>query len=447
MQGIHDALVAELSRAVSIDVISRTSVIGFQDTELSMPEIAARLDVDALVEGSVMRAGDYLTVTAQLIATNPERHLWADRYHRNVSEVFAITTDIVEAIASEIAIELSPDRFATGNKPSTLNGEAYDAYLQGRFYFEQRTPDAYRNAQDQFRRAIELDPSFAPPYVALAHTFGSAAIFGAVKPADGFPEVRRLAQKAIDLDDTLAEAYLMLAGVAFYWDWNWGAAERRMRHVLSLNPNLASAHRFMSEVYSVTGRPAGALNSVERGREIDPLPPTSQFKPAFILYLARDYDEAIARAENALEHYPRFWQGHWLRCHALAAKDRYDEAVASCRRAVENSGSMPIAVGSLGYALALAGRAEEAGELAAKLEASRTSRYVGPASIAIIYGALERHDEAFSYLEEAYQVRDQQLVHAENAAWFDPLRSDERFLELRENALESGAGKRPTTTR
>ena len=447
VQGVHEALVAELSRIASIDVISRTSVMGFRDTRLSVPEIARRLDVDALIEGSVMRAGDKLTVTAQLIATNPERHLWAQRYHSDVSALFEIATDIVAAIAAEIEIELSPETRHTRATPPTTNSEAYEAYLQGRFYFEQRTPDGYGMAQQQFRRAMTLDPSFASPYVGLAHTFGSAAIFGVVKPEDGFPEALRLARQAIELDDTLAEAHLLVAGVYFYWDWDWDAAEREAQRVLELNPNLANAYRFLSEVYSVTGRHAEAMGAVERGREIDPLPPTSQFKPSFILYLARDYDEAVARAESALEHYPAFWQGHWLLCLSFAAKERHDAAVSSCRKASELSGDLPVAAGALGYALALAGRDDEAGEIALALEARSKMRYVGPASIAIVFGALGRIDDAFEHLAQAYKLRDQQLVHANHAAYFDSLRADRRFRILREEELASGMHEGNITTK
>ena len=440
VQGVHEALVAELSRIKSIDVISRTSVMPFRNTELSVPEIAARLDVDALVEGSVARAGDKLTVTAQLIATNPERHVWAERYHSDVRELFGITTDIVEAIATEIAIELAPGELSANAESPAFNGDAYEAYLQGRFAFEQRSPEGYRTAREQFQRAIELDPSFAPPYVGLAHTFGSAAIFGVVPPGQGFPEAERLARHAIELDDSLPQAHLILAGVSFYWDWDWYTAEEQARRVLELNSNLANAYRFLSEVYSVTGRHAEAMNAVERGRAIDPLPPTSQFKPSFILYLARDFDEAIARAEGALEHYPRFWQGHWIICMSYAATDRYDSAIASCSKAVELSGNLPVAAGTLGYALALAGRTEEAEDIATALEIRATSQYVGPASIAIIYGALGRTDEAFGHLATAYELRDQQLIHASNAAHFDSLRADARFQGLRDDGLRSRAG-------
>lgn len=436
VQGVHEALVAELSRAGTIDVISRTSVLGFRNTEMSVPEIAKRLDVDAIIEGSVARAGDNLTVTAQLIAVDPERHLWAERYHRGVDDLFEIATDIVADIAEEIAMELAPDRLSAGARPPTTNKAAYDAYVQGRFYFEQRMPDAYRMARESFQRAIELDPAFALPYVGLAHTFGSAAIFGAIRPEDGFPEARRLAERALELDDTLEHGHLLLAGVLFYWDWNTGEAERKALHALSLNPNLANAYRILSEVYSAQGRHAEALATIEKARAIDPLPPTSQFKPALVLYLGREFDQAIGRTEAALVHYPAYWQGHYLMCLSLAAVRRYQEAVASCERAAEFSGNLPMAAGALGYALALAGRADEAEAIATALVARSDSEYVGPASIAIIYGELGRMDDAFEFLERAYGLRDQRLVHAEHAAYFDSMRRDSRFRSLRQRHAE-----------
>ena len=433
VQGVHEALVAELSRRAAIDVISRTSVMGFRDTELSVPEIAERLDVDAIIEGSVARVGDKITLTAQLIATNPERHLWAERYHRDTDQLFEITTDIVESIASQIAMELEPD--AKTASVGTFSSEAQEAYLRGRFYFEQRSSDGYRMAREEFQRAIELDPDFAPPVAGLAHTYGSAAIFGLIDPAEGFPEARRLAQRAVKIDPSLADGHLILAGVSFYWDWDWSEAERRVSRVLDLNPNLANAHRLMSEIYSVTGRHAEALAAVERGRAIDPLPPTSQFKPSLILYLARDYQDAILRAEQSLRHYPAFWQGHWLLCLSFAATERFEEAVRSCQAAVEYSGDLPLAVGALGYALALAGQETAAIEIAAELEARSAAGYVSPTAIAIIYGAAGRSDDAMQYLQRAYELRDEQLIHAENAAEFDSLRSDSRFAAMREMML------------
>jgi len=434
VQGVHEALIAELSRTASIDVISRTSVMGLRETSLDIPAIAELLNVDAVIEGSVMRAGDKLTVTAQLIATHPERHLWAERYHRDVSELFEITTEIVSSIASEIAIELTPGQVPSPGERESVDPQAYDAYLLGRFYFEQRNPDGYERAQEYFRQSIEIDSDYAPAYVGLAHTFGSAAIFGIVKPAEGFPEARRLARHAVMLDDEFANGHLILAGVSFYWDWDWEAAASGAQYALRLDPNLANAYRLLAEVYSVTGRHEEALTAIEKGRSIDPLPPTSQLKPSLILYLSRDYDAAIARAQAGLEHYPNYWQGHWLLCVSLAAASRHHDAIRACERAAELSGNTPMAAGALGYVLALAGQDDDAMAIARELEAQSATRYVGPASIAIVYGALGHMDEAFRHLAHAYEVRDQRLVHAEHAATFDPMRTDARFEQLRRNA-------------
>ena len=434
VRGIHDALIAELSRIAEIDVISRTSVMGFVDTTRNMDDIARQLDVDAVVEGSVLRVDDTMTVTAQLIALAPERHLWADRYHRDVGELFAMTTEIVEAITKEIAVELSAEPAGMG--PSVGNAQAFSELLAGRFQFEQRTPEGYRAAKDHFRRAIELDPELAPAWVGLAHVDASAAIFGMRKPGETFPETKRLAQKALDLDPRLPEAHLLLAGVAFYWERDWAEAERQARYALTLRPSFANVYRLLSEIYSVTGRHAAALAAVERGRELDPLPPTAQFKPAYILYLARDYEAAIERARQALEHYPTFWQGHWLMCMAEAALRHLDAARSACKAAAQYSNNVPIVNATLGYVAALSGDQSAATAVATSLESERQAHYVGAAGIALVYGALGDNDTAFRFLEAAVADRDQQLLHAENDALFDDLRRDARFT-----ALQSGTAQ------
>ena len=441
VQGVHDALIAELSRAVSVDVISRTSVMVFADSELPATEIASQLNVDAFIEGTVLRAGDNLTVTAQLIAVSPERHLWADRYHSDVEDLFAITTDIVADIASEVALEISPASGAATYAQGSVEQEAYEAYLLGRFHLQQRSPDGYRIAQQNYKRAIELDPDFAPPYAGLAHTFGSAAIFGLVSPADGFTEAYRLAKESIRLDNDLAEGHRILAGIEFYWKWNWVEAEIRARRALELDPNAANGYRFLAEILSATGRHDEAFAAIEHARGIDPLPPISQFKPVLILYLQRDFERAIQRARTALEHYPAYWQGHWLLCLSLAATGDTDEAVNSCESAATLSEEASMALGTLGYALALNADHAEALSIAAALEQRSQNSYVGPANIAVIYAATGDIDRAFELLEQGYAVRDQQLVHAHHSALFDTLRSDPRFDRLRLGTISAITGK------
>lgn len=438
VQGVHETLITELSRIEQIDVISRSSVMQYRDTDMTVPEIAGELEVDAIVEGSVLRAGDSLTVTTQLIAAAPERHLWAERFDRSVGDIFEITTEIASSIASEIAIELSPAEETLLAATRRVNAEAYDAYLLGRFHFGRGSQDGYQRAQELYRRAMEIDPEFAPAYVGLAHTFGLAAIFGMRKPADSMPMARTLAEKAIGIDSTLAEAHMILAAVSFYWDWDWAEAESGARHALSLSPNSAHAYRFLSEVYSVTGRHDDALIAIERGRELDPLAPISQIKPVLILYLQRDYREAIERARAGLEFYPEIWQGHWLRCLALSAIGQHEEAIVACEASASHSRRTPMALGALGFAYAQGGRRDEAEGIVAELEALRVNRYVGAANIAIIYGALGDSNRAFEELTRAYKDRDQLLIHVENYSFFDPLRSDARFQQLHDKGFPPG---------
>jgi serine/threonine-protein kinase len=308
----------------------------------------------------------------------------------------------------------------------------------GQFQFERRNQEGYQQAQELFQRAMDIDPEFAPAYLGLAHTFGSAAIFGMRRPADSMPRARNLAQQAIRLDDTLADAHIILAGVSFYWDWDWAQAESTARRALDFNPNSAHLFRFISEVFSVTGRHEEALAAVERGRELDPLSPISQFKPSLILYLKGDYDAAIDRAETALGFYPEFWQGHWLLCLSRSAKGAHGDAVAACEEAARYSGGTPIALGALGSAYARAGNRDAARRVLSELRLLQTRRYVGPSNIAVIHGALGNLDAAFGELEKAYRERDLSLIHSENAALFETLRSDRRFAALR-NA--SGRGR------
>jgi tetratricopeptide (TPR) repeat protein len=344
--------------------------------------------------------------------------------------LFAITTEITNEIAAEIAVELTPEEQSLLAKVRPINAEAYDNYLQARFHFARRTPDGYRKARELDRRAIALDPTLAPAYAGLGHTFGSAAVFGLIEPAEGLPKAGQLAKKALQIDPDLVEAQLLMAGVKFYWDWDWAGAERLLNEALGIDPSSAHAYRILAEVYSVSDRHEQALAAIEMARDLDPLVPNSQFKPALILYLARDFDAAIERATDALQYYPEFWPGHWLRCLSLSAAGRQAQAADACEAAVKYSGREPMALGVLGYVYALGGHENKALDIAGELQSMMSSRYVGRASIAIIHAALGDDDRAFELLEEAFRHRDQMLVHARHAAFLDLFRGDSRFGAL-----------------
>jgi DNA-binding winged helix-turn-helix (wHTH) protein/TolB-like protein/predicted Zn-dependent protease len=430
VQGLHDLLITELSRTDDIDVISRTSVMRYQDTDIPVPEIARQLDVDALVEGSVMRSGDELSVTAQLVVTAPERHLWSERYEAEANEVINVAEEVANSIASEIGVTLNPVEETWRAARWSVKPEAYQAFLRGRFNFERKTTESYRQAQQLFRQAIDIDPDFAPAYVELGHTLASTAVFGLRKPADSMPAAKELAEQALRLDPQLLDAHKMLAGISFYWDWDWSQAEQGARHVLEVDPNAAATYRLLAEIFSVTGRHELAVDAVERSRELDPMLPSAQLKPVVIYYLNRDYDAAITNARYVVELYPQLWQGHWLLCLSLTAVARHEEANAACESAVSASRRTPMALGGMGYAYAKAGMADEAERILDELEAMQGKRYVGSIYLAMIHGALGNIDKALEELEEAYVDREIFMIHIENLGFFDSLRTDERFQAL-----------------
>ena len=430
VQGIHESLISELSRTSDIDVISRTSVMRYQDTKKPIPEIAEELDVDALIEGSVMHSAGRLSLTAQLISTAPERHVWSKRYEGDANEVIKIASEAADSIAAEIGITLKTVEEAMREARWSVKPEAYRAFLKGRFNFERKTSESYGQAQRLFRQAIEIDPHFAPAYVELAHTLASTSIFGMRRPSESMPAARQLAEKALEIDPHSLEAQKILAGVSFYWDWDWAEAERAARQVLERDPNSAATYRLIAEIFAVTGRHDLAVDAVERSRELDPMLPSAQLKPILIYYLKRDYETAIASARSALDVFPELWQAHWLLCLSLTGIANHSEAIAACESALSISHRNPMALGGAGYAYARAGRTENAERILDELEAMRAQRYVGSSSSAVIHGALGHMDKALDELEQAFLEHEYGLIHIENLGYFDPLRTDERFHAL-----------------
>jgi TolB-like protein len=430
VDGVHEALIGELGKIGTIDVISRTSTLRYRETQMSIPAIADELDVDALIEGSVLREGDSVAISTQLVVASPERQLWAGSYHRGAGRVFEIAGDVARAIASEIQIAPTPEVQRGLPTARAVDPEAYDAFTLGQFNLERRSREGLGLALKYFQRAIEIDSSFAPAYAALAEAYGSAVFFGLRRPASDIPRVRALAQKAVAIDGTLADAHTVLGAVRLYGDWDWDGAEESLRRAIALNPSYAPAHLHLSEVLSVKGRYGDALESVKRGSELERFVPFSAFRPAVVLNYARDFDGAIEQARSGLEFFTDFWQGHWLLCLSLSGKGLYGEAVAACEEAVGRSGRTPLALGALGFAFALDGRRQEAKRVVGELEERAESQYVGASSVAMVYGALGDNDRAFEWLDRAYLERDVQLVHLADYVFFDPLRSDPRFDDL-----------------
>jgi serine/threonine-protein kinase len=430
VHGVHDALIAELGKVRALGVTSRTSVMRFRDTELPVPEIAGMLDVDAVVEGSVSRDGDRLAITTQLIGASPERHLWAETYRRGVEGVLDVAGQVARSIATELEITLSPSEGSRLGAARSVEPAGYEAYTMGLLYLERRSPEGHEQAQKYLRRAIELDPEFAPAYAMLAEAYGSAAFFGLVGPSDGLPIVRSLVEKALELDSTLAAAHTTLGAVRHFGDWDWEGAEASLRRAIALNPSYAYAYFMLADVLAVQRRYPEAMAAAERNRELERFVPFSAFGPVFVLIDMRDFDRAIERARSALEFFTNFWQGHWLLAQSFVGKGLYGQAVVEGEAAAERSGRTPMALGALGLVYALDGRREAAMGVLAELEGMAESIYVGSTNFAMIHAGLGDHDRAFDWLARAYKERDMALVHLGQDVFYDSLRPDPRFADL-----------------
>ena len=432
VDGIHEALIAELGQIGTLDVISRPSVLPYGGTDRTIPDIANELNVDGVVVGSVFRGGDSIAVTASLVAPSPERSLWQARLGVDAGRMFAITGEVARAISDEIQGALSDDAESRLAADRPVDPDVYDAYLRGRFHLDRRSREGFEQARNFLRRATALDPTFAPAYVSLAESHGSAANFGMVRPVEGFARARAFVDQALDLDSLSAEAHFAVSAIAFFHDWDLAASEAAARRALELNPSLARAHRRLAEVLFVTGRGNEAMAAVDRARELDRLSPVSDYLPVLLAYLSRDFDGAADQARVAAGFHTGFWQLEWLRCLALAGSGDFSEATTACERAATDSNRNPLALGALGHVLASHGQRADAIRIVEELEGMSRERYVGGVQPAAVLGALGDNDRAFSWLDRAVEDRDVLLVHLAHLPFLDPLREDPRFGALEE---------------
>jgi serine/threonine-protein kinase len=430
--GMTEALITDLAQIRSLRVISRTSVMRYKGTKKGLPEIARELDVDGVVEGSVLRIGEKVRITAQLIHASTDRHLWARSYERDFKDVLALQDEVAQAIASQIQARLTSDEQARLSRARSVNPEAHEAYLKGRYEWYRWTPESYQKALDYFRQSIAIDPSYAPAYAGLSMAYARLGDSGgAWRPGDAYPKAKSAALQAVELDSELAEAHVAL-GMSILWnDWDWAAAERELRRAVDLNPGSAIAHQAYSVLLTNMGRNEEALVQIDRGHELDPLSLTTRGVKAFRLFSARRYDEAIEEAKSALQLDPAAIQAREILGRAYLQKGMVGPAITELERAVDLSRRDVGAVAWLGYAYGVAGKKEKAQELLRELEQRFERSYVSPPLVALVYLGLGDRDHAFEWLEKGYALRDNLIVRLNATREFDVLRSDPRFADLK----------------
>lgn len=430
--GMTDAVIGDLAKISGLHVISRTSSMHYKGTKKSLPEIAGEINVDAIVEGTVQRSGDRVVVRTQLIHAPTDRHLWVGDYTRDVRDVLDLQSEIARAVAQEVRIQMTPDEQARFASRRPVRPKAYDDYLQGRYlYWNKRTEENLNKAIALFQSAIKEDESYAPAYVGLADCYNS---LGSVQVASMPPlEARRQAEeaatKALQLDSGIAEAYGALGFVKHY-NWDWTAAEKNLKRAIELNPSYANAHNFYANYLMSRGRIDESLAASNRARELDPFSLAISAQRGFLFENARRYDEAIEQLRNVIAMDSTHYQALWFIGHTYAADKQFDEAVAAAEKAVAVSERTPGALGMLGLAYGLAGRKAEATKILNELLELNKARYVTPAAFVNVYIGLGDKEQAFVWLEKAYQERSYYVAYLKVFPLLDPLRSDRRFDDL-----------------
>jgi TolB-like protein/DNA-binding SARP family transcriptional activator/Tfp pilus assembly protein PilF len=422
--GITDQLINNLCKIRALEVISRTSVMRYKGTDKSVPEIAGELRVDALVELSVFRAEDRVRITAQLIEAATERNLWAESYERDVRDMLALQNEVAQAIARQVRVTLTPEDEArlAGGRP--VNPEAEEAYLKGRFFSLQFTPEAPEKGIAYLRQAIELDPQDPRPYAALADAY----IVLAICYARGFPreaafeEAETAAAKAIKLDQSLGEARAVLGLVRLYHHWDWPGAERELRRAIEVSPYSAFAHWGLSRYLALVGQLDEAIAESRRAQELDPLSPVIGTSLALYYYLAGEYDRTIAEAREMLELDPDFAGALWILGAAFERKGMYDEAIAAQRRAVEEN---PAFAPLLAVTYAVAGQPEEARRILAGVDEQTKRREA--LFVSGVYASLGDIDQAFEWVETAYEEGDPAVHWLRLCPHLEGLRDDPRY--------------------
>jgi len=428
--GMTDELITELGQISELRVISRTSAMTYKGAHKSLPQIAQELNVDAVVEGTVLRSGDQVRITAQLIQASADKHLWAQSYQGDVHQTLALQRQVARAIAEAIQVELTSHERDVLKSVKTVNSDAYQAYLKGRYFWNKRTADGMKEAISYFSRAIEKDPDYAPAYAGLTDSYALAGDwkYGVLAPKDAYPKAKAAALKAVELDGTLGEAHISLALCLDNFDWDFSYAGKEFTRGIELSPSYATGHGWYGWHLASLGRNGEALAQVEKAENLDPLSLIISSDVAEELLIAHRYDEAEKQTRKTINMDHFFAPAHYVMGATFVQKQRYDEAIAELRKATELSEGSTAFNANLAYAYAASGRRTEAVKILDDLKNQSKHGFSNAPEIALVYVGMDDKDQAMMWLNKAFDERFSPWVLMRPA--FDPLRSDPRFQDL-----------------
>jgi TolB-like protein/DNA-binding winged helix-turn-helix (wHTH) protein/tetratricopeptide (TPR) repeat protein len=429
--GLTEEMIAQMGKLSPdrLAVIGRSSVARYKGSKLTAQEIGRELNADYLVQGSVRRSSDRVRITVQLIHAHNQTDLWTESYDRELNDVIAVQDSVVRSIASQIHIALTEEQKTGLSNSRQIPPEAYLAYLKGRYYWNKRTGDGIQKAEPYFQQAIDSDPTYAAAYSGLADCNSALAWHGFKAPAQALPKAYLAARKAVEIDPQSAEAHASL-GLVLSHRWDWAGAEAEFKRALQLDPQYANAHHWYGDYLSIRGRHAQAVSEARRALELDPLNLMISTWVGLRYYIARDYSAAIIQNRESVELDPNFAAAHLLLGEDYIQAGIYVEGVNELRRAATLSGGSPLYTAQVAVALAATGRRSEALRIAHKLQMTARKRYVSPYGLAQIYASLGRKDDAFKYLQAAYDDRAVWMGYLALDPTFDRYRSDQRFQEL-----------------
>ncbi len=432
--GLTEEMIAQLGRLdpQRLGVIARTSVMHFKHSQEQLDQIGRELGVQYVLEGSVRRDADKVRISAQLIQVKDQTHLWAEQYDRGLTSLLALQGEIAQEIADEIHLTLGGDhkRIAADPKPaaSPSSYEAYDLYLKGRYFWNKRTVQGFQQAIEYFQQAITKDPNYARAFAGLADSYALVSSYRFAPQKEFMPKARTAALRALQIDDSLAEAHTSLALITENYDWDWQTAEKEYRRAIQLDPNYATAHHWYAEYLSFQGRFDEAFRESERARQLDPLSLIIAADNGAILYFSRQYDRAIEQFRAVLEMEPNFPRAHVL-VFAYAQKGLFAEALADVEkwRRVDET---PYTWAVQAYVYGRSGQQEQARRALRRFGELDQRQQMDPTPIAWVYAAMGNKDQAFALLEKAYSEHSNTLTTLKVEPAYDPLRNDRRFQEL-----------------
>ena len=420
--GMADTLISKLSGGDEIVVRPLSAIRRYSAVEQDSLTAGRELGVESILDGTIQTWGDRIRVSAKLLRTSDGKQLWAGQFDEKFTDIFVVQDSISERVAAALKIRLG------GKKHPTENIEAYQLYMKGRYHIAKLTPPDIRASIPYFQQAIDIEPNYALAYTGLAQAYGVLGIAGEMPTSEAFPKANAAAKRALEIEDTLAEAHVAICMGAFWYDWDWSAAEKECRRGIEIDPNNSDSHGHFAMLLSSTGRHAEALAEVKRSRELDPLNLAQNALEGQFLLNAGRVDDALIQLRKTSELEPNFWMPHLFAASAYIEKGMYAEAVAESGKEYELSGRNEIPFGI--YGLAKSGKRDEARDALEELLKLSATKHVPPYNIALIYNALDEREKAIEWLEKGFQQRDPKMTFLKVEPKWNNLRSDTRFVDL-----------------